>query len=257
MNDQSIQYALWVTIAANLSAAIRFVQSGLHRRYPVFTVFLIVQFISSALIQLYKPSSAGYFYVYVYTTPLIWILYVLIVRELYSLVLRDYPGIYSMMRWSMYGVVALAVCISLLSVVVTFRQAAGAHSKISYYYLIERGIVFALVLFIVSMLWFLSRYPVRLSRNILIHCFLYSALFLCDAALLLVQSLTLMRYTAMLNLALLTISAACFTGWAALFSKKGEGELVRVRHYQDSMDEDRLLSELNSINSTLLRAARR
>jgi hypothetical protein len=107
------------------------------------------------------------------------------------------------------------------------------------------------------MLWFLSRYPIKLSRNIFIHSFLYSALFLSDAAILLVQSVTSLRHTAGLNLAVVIISGLCFSGWAVLFSKSGENALVRVRTYRDSGDEDRLLHELDAINATLMRAARR
>jgi hypothetical protein len=258
MNGQSILSALWLfSIAANIIAALRLLQMGLHRRYPVFFLYLLFQFGHDLYLYFQGTQSRQYFYIYLYTEPVLWILYILVVRELYSLILKDYPGIYSATRWTMYGAVIVSIGISFLTVLATLHQASGRSKGLSYYYLIERGIVFSLVLFIVCMLWFLSRYPIKLSRNIFIHSFLYSALFLSDAAILLVQSVTSQRHTAGLNLAVVTVSALCFSGWAVLFSKTGENALVRVRSYRDLGDADRLLSELDSINATLLRAARR
>jgi hypothetical protein len=39
---------------------------------------------------------------------------------------------------------------------------------------VERGVVFSLVIFLLLILLFLSIYPVSLSRNILVHCVVYT-----------------------------------------------------------------------------------
>ncbi|MDQ6664980.1 MAG: hypothetical protein M3Z23_11370, partial [Acidobacteriota bacterium] len=188
--------------------------------------------------------------------PLMWLLYILVVRELYSLIFEGYQGIYTVTRWSMYAAWTLSICLAIVSSTLTWRSNAGISTRV-YYFQIERGIVFGLVLFIPVALFFLSRYPIQLHRNIIVHCFLYSVLFLTDAAALLLDALSPTGISHFANLLLVAFSGCCYLAWALLLTRKGEERNVVVHHRANPAEEDRLLQQLSAMNHTLLQVIRK
>ena len=91
------------------------------------------------------------------------------VLELYSLVLQNYKGLQTVGRWVFLIAMTLAVLISGLSVLPSWGNPNEKVPVIFYFALIGRGIFFSLVLFILLILFFLSWYPISLSRNLVIH----------------------------------------------------------------------------------------
>ena len=60
-----------------------------------------------------------------------------------------------------------------------------------------------------------------------------------------------------LNDVLEVISAACYLVWIFFLTRAGESRITTLRHNWSPDDEQRLIDQLNSINATLLRAARK
>ncbi len=95
----------------------------------------------------------------------------------------------------------------------------------------ERGIGLGLVIFILIVLFFISRYPITLPRNSVVLCMLYSVWFLGDAAILLSSSLTPKAYgMRLVNDGQAILETACYLGWALMLSKAGQSQENRVRH---------------------------
>ncbi|MDQ6708218.1 MAG: hypothetical protein M3Z85_19855, partial [Acidobacteriota bacterium] len=173
-----------------------------------------------------------------------------------SLIFQGYQGIYTITRWSMYAAWTISLCLAIVSLTLTWRSSAGISTRV-YYVQIERAIVFGLVLFIPLVLFFLSRYPIQLHRNTVVHCFLYSLLFLVDAAALLSDALAPKGISPMSNILLVTVSGCCYLAWALLLTRKGEERSVVVHHRANPAEEERLLQQLNAMNHTLLQVIRK
>ena len=94
----SVINVLVVVGTALLSASLYF--SGLHRRYRAFFLFLTSSLCRNVALAVVASGSDAYQKIWVLTEPIEWFLYAWVVLELYSLVLQDYRGLYTVGRWS-------------------------------------------------------------------------------------------------------------------------------------------------------------
>lgn len=257
MNSSSLLSALWIfTLAANALAVLRLYRLSLVGRYRYFFTYLLVQLAQASLLFFLDIRAPAFFWTYIFTQPALWILYVLLVRELYTLIFEDYQGIYTVGRWSMYAAYAVSLCISGVTIFLTAHSDhPGSH--VYYFEATERGVVFSLALFLPLALFFLSRYPIRLHRNIVVHSIVYSALFLADAVGLLLLNVAQFGINRAANLLLIAISGCCYLAWAALLTRESETGNVVMRHRRSPAHETLLLQELYSMNQTLLSVIRK
>jgi hypothetical protein len=49
----------------------------------------------------------------------------------------------------------------------------------------------------------------------------------------------------------------CLIAWLLLIRREGEQKMIVIRHQMPSVDEARLIEQLESINATLLRASKK
>jgi hypothetical protein len=186
---------------------------------------------------------------------LFWPLYILLVLELYRLVLEQYKGVYTLGRWAMYFATVVSVTISVLSLLPRITPAMPQQSRIiGYVYATERGIDFSLALFILLILFLLSRFPVPLSRNVAVHAVVYSIFFLSNTLGLLLHSVFGLQLENEVNMFLMGTSSACVVAWFFLLNTKGEEVRVSTLRFGRA-DQDRILLQLNALNDTLLKTA--
>ncbi len=183
--------------------------------------------------------------------------YVLMVSELYRLVLAKYRGLYTLGRWAMYLAMTVAVVISALSLIPRISPSMPQRSKVMAYVIAaDRGISTALLIFIVVLLLVLSRYPLRLSRNVRNYVLIYSVFFLCSIFTMLMRTLFGLRMADQVNVVLLAGTAACVVAWIILLSPQGaEVRIATVPTGHAS--EHHLLGQLDALNAALLKVGRR
>ena len=202
-------------------------------------------------------NSDAYFRVFIWSDPLLILFYILVVVELYSLVLERYKGLYTLGRWAMYASVVIAVLVSVLTFLPKIAHQNSEPSRILMYEIAaERGVDLSLVIFILLIVLFLSRYPVPLSRNVVVHTGIYAVFFLSDTFVLLLRTVVGKRATDTVNLCLTILTSACAIGWWLLLSAKGEEVQVNAPHLSAG-SEERILNQLDSLNATLLRVSRK
>lgn len=247
-----------VVLAACGLTSIKLVYTGLYRRYRALFYYLVFRFFyTSSIVFIFKDfRTAAYQRFWIYTEPIIWLFYVMLVIELYSLVLEKHRGLYTLGRWVLYLGLSVSILISGLAL---FPQLAGGRIQRSllmpYYYAIERGVDFSLFIFLLVILLWLTRYPVPLSRNVVVHSVAFSILFLSNTASVLLR--TILGYNAIgyLNTFLMAIGAACILIWLVFLTRKGEEVRVSLPVLGPE-HEERILSQLEAINKTLLRVSR-
>jgi hypothetical protein len=258
MTSASLATILQISlILLSALTALKLLRTGLHKRYRVFFYFLVFRAcVSFSTFLIHDTSSALYFHVFVWTTPIVFIFYVLIVAELYRLVLEKYRGLYTMGRWVMFGSVIVSMTISVLSLLPKLSPATPQRSRaVGYIMYTERGVDTALAVFIVLILLFLSFFPIRLSRNTRVHAVIYSVFFLSSTVALLLRTYFGMRVAATVNTMLLVLNLCSVLAWLALLNPAGEEVAGRPRMV-DPANESRLLTQLESLNATLLRVSR-
>jgi hypothetical protein len=256
VSGPSILSLLWgFSIVANATAALRLYQLDLNRVYRFFFAYLVLTTARSLVLLPFSVRENTYGLIYLATIPILWVFYILIVLELYSLVLQNYSGIYSLGRWTLYGALFFSVTVSVLTLIPSWGNET---SKLLFWCTtVERGVDFSLVIFLLMILIFLSRYPVALNRNIIVHCVVYTVFFLGTSMTILVRNVVGHELMRELNNVLQVINAACYLVWIFFLTRAGESRITMLRHNWSPEDEQRLIEQLNTINNTLLRAARK
>lgn len=252
------------TAATNLVQALaaggvaaRLVFLNLEKRLPALLAYVGFLAVINLGFGLLNPVSAIYFWSYIAVEPLKCVFSVLAVRELFSLTFHDYPGIRSFGRWVMYVGVALALGASLaLTGFFWSGGAAGrAHSHLFYLHIAQRSVVFTLAVAIVTILWFLSKYPLHLGRSTLASSVFFSLLFLSEAMRLLVDSLAPRLYDLQADWAQSIFTSVCLGTWAVLLSPETQREPAQIRFSPSR--EEHLLQQLTALNQLMTRTARR
>jgi hypothetical protein len=237
-------------------AAIRLFQDGLYRRYRVLFCYLIFRVISGTIPLILKDhSSRLYLDVYLAMQPPVWAFYVLMVREIYNLALANHKGLHSLGRWAMYIAVAISVTLSYLTLLAKITAKTPVFVKrVGQIFAIDRGVNFALVLFILLILFFLSRYPVPLSRNIVRHTSFLFIYFLSNTAGILLRTLYGKPVTNEISLSLMAVATLMVYAW--LFLLTPAGEKTRKVLGIAPEHEEHILRQLDALNATLLKISR-
>ena len=135
------------------------------------------------------------------------------------------------------------------------RSPQTAAAILIYSEIVQRSVVFSLAILILTILYFLSRYPLRLPQNTYISSAFFSALFLSEALQLLIDSLQPLLSNFYLDSVQTAFAAVCLGAWAGLLQPEKAAAPSRVSF--TSAHEAQLLEQLESLNQILARAARR
>jgi len=247
----------WVSLSAAGLTVVKLFRSGLYRRYRFFIVYLVFRVPYGICLLVLDVKSGLYQKFWTVTAPLFWLLYILVVFELCGLILEKHKGLYTLGRWAMYLGLAVAVTLSLLSLLPRITPATPQRSRIMGYILAtERGVDFSLAIFVLLILFFLSRYPVPLSRNVVVHSVVFSLFFLSNTLGVLLRSVFGLHVSGEISLCMMGISSACMVAWLVLLNAKGEEVRLSTLHFGRG-DEERILLQLDALNDTLLRASRK
>jgi len=246
----------WIQAAAAAIAVARLSCLNLARRFPALFAYLVYWAGMDLCLGLLERSTTLYFWSYVVLQLLKWIFSIFAVRELFALTFTSYPGIRTAGRWVMYYGVALALGISLL--VTRFFWSGGVRGRsanLFYFEVSQRSVVFTLAFVIVTILLFLSKYPLHLSRNTFVSSAFFSVLFLSEACRVLINTLAPKLYNPPLDWPQAIFFAICLLAWAAMLRPEPETAPARVTF--STPREEHLLEQLNALNQMMTRSARR
>jgi hypothetical protein len=249
----SVLNALIAVGSVSLSARLYFL--GLHRRYRAFFLFLIFSALQSGVAASLNPTGDLYQKVWVLTEPIGWFCYVWVVLELYALVLQDYMGLYTVGRWSLIAAICVALAASWFSLIVPSHSTHQGH-LMRYYYVAERAVYFSLVVFLLTILVLLTRYPIALNRNIIVHSMVFSMFFLSNTVIFLLLSTAGFGAIRLATYAIQGVDLGALGIWLAMLNTAGEHRRQTLRPAWIPGREEQMLGQLNSLNVALLRVSR-
>jgi hypothetical protein len=246
-----------ILVVSAFAAVTRLLRLNLGKRFPALLAYLAFIAVINLGLGFLNPASAFYFWSYIVLEPLKCVFSIFAVREIFSLTFHDYPGIRTVGRWVMYAGVALALGISLLLTGFFWSGTARgrAHSHLYYFEISQRSVVFTLAVVIAAVLIFLSKYPMRLGWNTRVSSAFFSILFLCEAAQLLIDSVSPRLYNLAVDWSANFFVVLCLIGWTVLLQPETERVPAQIRF--STPREEYLLQQLNSLNQLMTRAARR
>jgi hypothetical protein len=240
-------------------AVIKLWRTGLYRRYRALASFLIFVCIAEfpQFFFFHNPHSALALTVWLVQQPLTWFFSVWILLELYSLILEKHQGLTTLGRWVQYAGFSVATLVSLLAMLPKLHGGTGHVGPFTEasYYAVERGVDCGMLVFLVVILVWISRYPVPLSRNLLAHTAIYSTIFLSNSVGFFSQVLFGYRTTTPVDLALTAIFAGCVLAWLVLLNPRGEEIRITLARFSPEQEE-RILQHLEALNKTMLKVSR-
>jgi hypothetical protein len=248
--------AQWLNIILFAAVAMRLRFLGLHQKYPVFFGYLLFSTARSAALLTLDVTSHMYFWVWLCTEPIYWVMNILVVRELFSLVLDRHAGLGRLSRWLLHGGLGAGVILASVSLLAQGSELPGRSIWLWAVVVVTRCVGITVLVFLLALVAFLNWYPVSLSSNLIRHCILFAAYFLCMSLGYLVRVLTGDNLTESVNLLMVSTSAICASIWLTL-SRAGEERRMMLRSAWTRSDERVMLGHLESFNAQLLRAARK
>jgi hypothetical protein len=253
------QRLLWGGVLVGCAAlAGKFWRSGLYKVYPFFFSYLLYRLIRGLVLYAIPANRRTlYGWFYFSSAPLGWLALILIVLELYTLVLRHFPGIASLSRWLLTAGLVTSIAVSGMSLRLDLSNPGERFPVVLFFTVIQRGLMTSLAIFLLVITGFLTWYPVPLSRNVIVQSMVCAVYFLSNTMALLVRNVAGDQISTSVNLALPAIELGCVMAWAALMTQAGEAKKVVLRHHWRPEQQQRLMEQLAAINATLLRTARR
>jgi hypothetical protein len=262
-----MQHSLWMvekvlwTLSVLGSALVvwRLHSLDLHLTYRFFFLNMALSVARSLALLPFGPRTPIYYKIWVSTEPILWVSYILVVYELYSLVLKQYQGIYSLGRWFFFAAVATSSIVATLSVLTTnSTNALGSSLPLIFpYVLFERLAFTSLAIFLFLLLALIAWFPVPLSRNLLIHGTIYTGYFFVNNVLMMFFHIRGPEAASLVSDARLSTAIVCYACWILRLSQSGEDRVTSLRLGRSPVEERRMLVHLDTLNATLLRSARK
>jgi hypothetical protein len=199
-------------------------------RYPIVASCVVVGALRMAS-GLYLARSQvrlfgldGYGLQYVVTQPILWALYFLVILELFSITLEEYPGVRRLGRvtlFSVLGAIALA-CASLI--LVDRRAGVDPYPFLGFLALQERSVFIALSAVTLLLLLFIGHYRLPVRRNVLVLWTCFGGYFLLSAGLLTLRWYFGASFAPVRNLSNAVFYIVALLGASVFLSRAGETE---------------------------------
>jgi hypothetical protein len=252
----SLQQVVWVAgLALAAALVVKLAVTGLFRVYAWFSTFLCFEIVRSLVLFQISQATETYAWIFLITQPFTWLLYVLVVFELYSVALRAHRGVATLSQWTLSVSLAIAVGISALTLRADLSRPVGPYPMLDYYNVIERGLFFSLALFLLLTTVFLAWFPLTVSRNIRLHASVYFIYVLSSTLAIFLLNVAGRTAGPGVDLTLMFLNVVCFALWLGGLSRRGEEQLVLRRKWQPE-DEDRLMRHLDELSAAVLKRPR-
>lgn len=234
--------------------AIKLWKSGLVSSYKalfIYSIFSIIRALIPSIFQ-WKQTSSTYAYWWLGTEVVSWIIYVVLVLELYSAIFHQFPALASFGRKLFQIAIGVSVLVGLGGMFL-FSSHPSQFPLLDGVLLTRRVVMTSLLIFLICLLFSLSWFRIRLKPNTIVHTVIFFIYFLAKAGFVLVLQVLGFNVLTFLNLVLLGISNLSILAWAIFLTQRGESTEVIVGHNWNPEKGKRLAEQLAALNSSLAR----
>ena len=247
----------WFTLAAYVGLLVKIYFEPILHRYRYFAIYLAVMAVRGIVLLIVPKDTTLYGWVFILSAPIVWVCYILVITELYSLVLAEYKGIATFGRYTLAVALGLAVLLAGSTLVFDLSSQAEKFPILLAVFATERWVISSLVILLIIITAVLLWFPMPLSRNVVVHSLVYFLYFLSKALALFFRNIVGPTAIDLMNTVVMCTAAACLMIWLVFLNREGERRVVKNRIQWNLDAQERLLSQLDSINASLLRSARK
>lgn len=247
-----------VTIASLIATAFlvsKLYFTGLAKVYKWFTYYLAFGILTALVLRAVGPGSNRYAQIWLCSKPVQWMLGLAVVLEMFSLVLSKYPGIATLLRWTVAGATILSLVISILCLSLEFQNPNEKFPLLRCAFAIQSTVTGTMAISLLVPLLFMARFPVVLCRNVVMHCLLFSGLMGSETAALIGRNVLGHEFNAMANLLMTCATVLCLLGWLMFLTQKGEVSAKTTGPKYSADTERQLLDQLRAFNEALTRTS--
>ena len=247
----------WLTIGqivCSLLLLSKLYVSNLSDKYRYFSFLIGGETLRIIYMESLPRPSNLYGYSYYATAAVMWVLLVLVVLEFFQLVLKDHVGIATAGKKAVNWALMLSGAIAAITLLFDLQSRSTEAALLYNLTLLERMVTTSLFVLLICLILFASHFPIPVSRNLRVHASILAVYLGVRTAIFFIRLIFGLEMLATVNVALHVLSLATLIGWTVLLTPAGE--IVHARK-PASASEQRLLAQLEAINETLMRSARK
>ncbi len=263
-----VRIAEFLSNTLGIALIFRLLYLRLHRVYRVFCLFLLYELLAASVFLyeiLARDARLDYRLTWIAMRLVGWTLYLWMVYSLLTALLETLPGILRFSRKVLNWAFPIAIGIALLTIGPEYAASGLSDSAqpivraVTVGIILERVISTVCVLVLLGILGFVLWFPVQMPRNLAVFSLGYVIYFGSETALLLIRSIWPNdSINAAVSVAMNFITSGCLLAWIFLINKEGEAAPVRLgNRWRGVQVQERMIGQLEAMNATLLRAARR
>lgn len=244
-------------VALCCGLALKLWRAGLLAQYRILFVYALFTAVrvSVPLIVGWRNPSSAYANWWVLTEAISWIIYVVLVLELYSAIFYQFPALASFGKKIFQLAIGVSVVVALAGMFL-FSPTVSKYPGLDALLITRRVIMTSLIVFLILLLFSMSWFRVKLKKNTIIHAIVFFVYFLAKAGVVFVLQSVGFKVLSTVNLILLGISNLCILVWIVGLTRTGEMAQVAVGHQWNPEKGERLVEQLAALNSTLARSNR-
>lgn len=249
--SQLTSYGQIAAVLLGFLALARAISISRKSPYRELAIFLAIQLTGELTLLSLRYGTKTYGNVYVAIAVPLTFARFFYVLAVYRIILERYPGIRRISFWAIQVCFALSI---LSGVIFTLSEPTAPkllrQLLLVMLYRVELVVVTTLFLFVLLINVFLAYYPIRLSRNTVVHTVAFALLLFFEG---LGFYHLLFRFSN--NAAILAImqwgSCAALTVWALGLTRRGELSVSPSRRTNDPAAESRLLEQLVALEKLI------
>jgi hypothetical protein len=247
----------YLNLGASLALLIRLGLCHLVRVYRWLTAYLLAYALAFLVTAPIPIRSRLYGDIYMLAEITNVILSILAVRELVGLALTAHPALAVFARKAVGVTMGLAALLAAGGVMLDSNILPGQSRLMHRFFTAERSLDFTLLVVLLVISAFMLWYPVKVRRNIVFYIGGFAVFYLSRTfGLLMINLLPPASLKAITNV-LMSCSVCCLIAWLFGLRRENEDTATVVGHRWDPAAMERLSGQLDAINATLVRFARR
>lgn len=257
----ALEQILWyLAIALHALLVVRLWRLGLAGRYPAVFSLLCLQLARSLWViqylvnpEVFRSHLNQYYFVILFTEPVLIAGRTAAVFELSTHVLRSYRGLSVFGGAALTAGVSASVAVSLVLHRAEFSFSGEPYRWLRMLYLAETTTYSALLFFLLLLALFVLYHPAPIRRNLLAHGVGFCVYMLSSAAAVWLRNQDASQWTRAASTLRLVLTVTGLVAWSLLLSRRGEEESVNLHLPLSRETEQQVLARLEALNSALQR----
>lgn len=254
--DAALKVLSYAEVVALVLLALKLWRTKLSRIYRALFVFAIFESARATLSLIVPRDTILYWYLYVATEPITWVLYALMTLEAYQTALSEFPAISSVSRRFVSVALAGAVVLSVGSLAFG-TTTDGRYPIMEAFFLVGRVVNASLLTFVVCLALILFWFPVPLNRNALVNAASFTFYFGITTGAIFLRNLAGPDVNDGASVAVMFAANCMVIAWMVLLNPQGQHQSVRAGIPRDKESAERLIGQLEALNSTLAGSVRK